>query len=188
MNEYDYSQKGLYFVTICVQNYECLFGDIVEGEMQLTAVGTIADVLWYEIKNHVSSVELHEFVVMPNHIHGIIEITDNVVTAVDAANVVNIVNVNVGARHALPLQPPILTKQQPPQQSRFQNQGKNTLSPIVGSYKSAVTKHAHRLGFDAFSWQRNYHERIIRDVNDYTRIVQYIINNPQKWNNDKYYK
>ena len=87
----------------------------------------------------------------------------------------------VGAKHALPLPPP------PIQQSRFQNQGKNTLSSIVGSYKSAVSKHAHRLGF-AFSWQRNYYEHIIRNEQSYQNISNYIIQNPKKWQDDKFYK
>jgi len=175
---YDYSQKGFYFITICVQKHECLFGNIVDDKMRLSAIGVIADVLWHEIKNHTFNVELHEFVVMPNHIHGIIEITDNVP---ETHNVME--THNVGARHALPLQP-----KTPPNSThpRFQNQGKNTLSSIVGSYKSAVSKHAHRLGVE-FQWQRNYHEHIIRNFDDYKRIAEYIINNPQKWNNDKFY-
>ena len=190
LKEYDYSQSGLYFVTICLQNRECLFGEIINDEMQLSAVGVIADVLWYEIKNHVPNLELHEFIVMPNHIHGIIEITSNT-TNNDIDNDDN----NVGARHALPSDNNNDTRARhalplpsQPQQSRFQNQGKNTLSSIVGSYKSAVTKHAHRLGFAEFAWLRNYYEMIIRNKQSYQYIANYIINNPQKWNNDKYYE
>jgi REP element-mobilizing transposase RayT len=128
---YDYSQAGLYFVTICVQNMECVFGKIVDEKINLSPLGIIADVLWHEIKNHAHNVDLGEFTVMPNHIHGIIMLLGN-----DG-------NDNVGARHALPLR---TDQPDQPKQSRFQNQGKNTLSSIVGSYKSAVSKHAHRLG------------------------------------------
>ncbi len=162
---YDYSQAGMYFVTICCHDRLCLFGHIENGKMILSPTGIVADVLWHEIKNHVPNVELGEFIVMPNHIHGIIIITtDNV-----GGNV-------VGTTHALSLPPP----------PRFQNQGKNTLSSIVGSYKSAVSKHVHRLGFE-FSWQRNYYEHIIRNEQSYKRISEYIMNNPAKWNDDKFY-
>ena len=173
LKEYDYSQAGLYFITICVKNNACLFGKMTDGQICLSAIGAIADVLWYEIKNHAINIELHEYVVMPNHIHGIIEIiTDD----------------GVGATHALPVQSQLPVQSPPPQsQSRFQNQGKNTISSIVGSYKSAVSKHAHRLGFAEFAWQRNYWENIIRSSNDHARIAQYIINNPLNWNEDKFY-
>ena len=70
-------------------------------------------------------------------------------------------------------------------QKRFQNQGKNTLSSIVGSYKSAVTKHANRLGLDN-GWQPRFHDHIIRDQNEFERIRNYIINNPANWNTDKF--
>lgn len=70
---------------------------------------------------------------------------------------------------------------------RFQNQGKNTLSSIIGSYKSAVTKHTHRLGFD-FDWQSRFNDHIIRDYKSYQRIRNYIVNNPKNWDNDKFYK
>jgi REP element-mobilizing transposase RayT len=95
----------------------------------------------------------------------------------------------VEATHALPQPLPIQSpsQQQQLQQSRFQNQGKNTLSSIMGSYKSAVTKHAHRLGFSEFAWQRNYWENIIRSNDDYARITQYIINNVINWKEDKFY-
>jgi REP element-mobilizing transposase RayT len=180
LKEYDYSQAGLYFITICVKNNACLFGKITDGKICLSAIGAIADVLWHEIKNHAKNVELHEFVVMPNHIHGIIEITTD-----------DGVGATVGAGHALPLPPQPQTADvratHALPQSRFQNQGKNTISSIVGSYKSAVSKHAHRLGFAEFAWQRNYWENIIRSSNDYTRIAQYIINNPINWNEDKFY-
>ena len=179
LKEYDYSQAGLYFITICVKNNACLFGTIIDGKICLSAIGAIADVLWYEIKNHAINIELHEYVVMPNHIHGIIEIKMN-----DADDGVG---ATVGATHALLVQSQLPVQSSALSQSRFQNQGKNTISSIVGSYKSAVSKHAHRLGFAEFAWQRNYWENIIRSSNDHARIAQYIINNPLNWNEDKFY-
>ena len=185
---YDYLQEGLYFVTICVQNKECVFGKIIDGKIRLSPVEIIADVLWYEIKNHANNVDLGEFTVMPNHIHGIILLGCN-------GDGGNIGGGNgdggggVGARHALPLRTEHAEhaeRAEQQMQSRFQNQGKNTLSSVVGSYKSAVSKHAHRLGF-AFSWQRNYYEHIIRNEQSYQNISNYIIHNPEKWQDDKFY-
>lgn len=125
--------------------------------------------MWYEIKNHAKIIELGEFVVMPNHIHGIL-ILNNEKSIID-------INDAVETRHALSLQP-----EQPEQpeksigQKRFQNQGKNTISSILGSYKSAVTKHANRLGFD-FGWQDRFHDHIIRDAKSFENIQNYIANN-----------
>ncbi|MCD6354793.1 MAG: hypothetical protein J7L95_04510 [Prolixibacteraceae bacterium] len=73
---YDYRQAGLYFITICTHNHEHYFGKIVDNEMQLSNIGILADVFWHEIKNHKKNIELHQFVVMPNHIHGILKIVD----------------------------------------------------------------------------------------------------------------
>jgi REP element-mobilizing transposase RayT len=74
---YDYSQLGLYFVTICVKSRECLLGDVVDGVMVLNDYGRVVENAWFDLTNHVSNIYLHEFCIMPNHIHGIIEIVDN---------------------------------------------------------------------------------------------------------------
>lgn len=185
--EYDYAQEGAYFITICTHERECLFGEIENGKMILSSVGTIADVMWYEIKNHRSNVELGDFVVMPNHIHGIIIITENFTSDDKNTN-------DVGARLALPNNEKDNALQKgkaslaPTNMSslRFQNQGKNTLSSIVGAYKSSVSKHAHRLNF-SFAWQRNYFEHIIRDEKSHRAISEYIMENPEKWTEDRFY-
>jgi REP element-mobilizing transposase RayT len=117
-------------------------------------------------------VELGTFVVMPNHIHGILILTND-----DGNNA----NANVETRHALSLPP---TPPQPSSQ-RFQNQGKNTVSSIIGGYKSAVTKHAHRLGLEV-GWQARFHDHIIRNDAEYQRINDYIEQNPEGWYADKF--
>ena len=164
---YDYSQAGLYFVTICVHNGQQLFGKIENGKMILSATGEIANTLWYQIRNHIHNVRLHEFVVMPNHVHGIIEITKSVA------------NARVGATHALPLQHGMDNR-------RGGACPAPTLGTIVGSYKSAVSKHIRRSGFTEFAWQRNYFEHIIRNDHSYEYIANYIINNPTTWEKDKF--
>lgn len=173
--------------------------------MQLTPAGAIAAVLWHEIKNHAKNIELGEFVVMPNHIHGILILkrgetndvvgtTQNDVGATQNDGLVGTTQNDVGATqndglvgttHALSLSDdpalPLL-----PSSSRFQNQGKNTISSIVGSYKSAVTKYCNLLDL-TMGWQSRFHDHIIRDDDSFLRISQYIRNNPSKWNEDLFY-
>lgn len=184
--QWDYRWSGTYFITICTKNREHFFGNITNGKIQLSDVGILADVLWYEIKNHAKNMELGEFVVMPNHVHMILILNggdDNMNNNVDD-NGDNNGDDNVETGHSLSLQQQQQTKQ--PQsigQQRFQNIGKNSVSSIIGSSKSAVSKHAHRLGF-TFEWQTRFHDHIIRDNAEYQRIVEYIQPNPQKWNYD----
>ena len=149
---WDYGSDGYYFITICTKDMTHYFGEVVDGEMILSPVGIIANLLWYEIKNHADNIKLGEFIVMPNHIHGILILENNTNT--------------VEMRHASPLQ--------------------NTISSIIGSYKAAVSKHAHRLGFD-FIWQRNFYDHVIRDEASNSKISEYIVNNPIKWEEDRFY-
>ncbi|HUX53328.1 MAG TPA: transposase [Williamwhitmania sp.] len=193
LQHWDYGQPAAYFVTICTKGRENHFGDVVNGKMNLSGVGIIADILWHEIKNHTQNIELGEFVVMPNHVHGILILNGN--GTVETNNITDgDAYVDGGAcvetTHALSLQSPQSQQSpQPPQQTigqkRFQNQGKNTLSSIIGSYKSAVSKHAHRLGFN-FAWQSRFYDHIIRNEQSFQTISEYIINNPSKWNDDKF--
>jgi REP element-mobilizing transposase RayT len=167
---WDYRWNAAYFVTLCTRNRYNFFGNIHDGKMMLSHVGIIADILWHEITNHAKNVELGAFVVMPNHVHGIIIINDTA---------------TVETTHALSIQHP-LYKPDTPGHQRFQHQGKNSLSAIVGSYKSAVSKHAHRLGF-TFSWQARFHDHVIRDNESYNRISDYILTNPSTWKEDKFF-
>jgi len=181
LQKWDYGWNASYFITICTKNREYFFGEIVKTPnpgiatiaMQLTEIGYIAHKFWDEIPNHFPFVQLGAFVVMPNHVHGIIIIDKQD----DQRNVIKNIATNVGTRHCL-----VST----PGQKRFQNQGKNTLSSIVGSYKSVVTKHARKIHAD-FAWQSRFHDHIIRDDESYQRIRNYIINNPQNWKNDKFF-
>lgn len=210
LKNWDYGWSAAYFVTICTQDRECYFGHIVNATdvlstqiMQYSPLGVIADVLWYEIKNHTRNVELGVYQVMPNHIHGIIILKNNDIN-VDDRNGGNDGNDgnggnggngdNVETRHALSLKQPSPkpslseSNEQPEKtmaQQRFQNQGKNTLSSIVGAYKSAVTKHANRLGLK-HGWQSRFHDHIIRNQKEYDRIGNYISNNPANWDMDKF--
>jgi len=182
LQNWNYGWAGAYFITICTKNRESYLGKIVNGKIQLSNIGILADVFLYEIRNHSKNVELGEFVVMPNHVHLILilhndkKIDDDIVVVV------------VETRHALSLQSQPQPQPQPQSigKNRFQNQGKNTVSSIIGSYKSAVTKHAHRLGYE-FGWQSRFYDYIIRNNTEYERIKNYIINNPQNWEKDENY-
>ncbi len=159
LQNWDYRWDASYFVTICTAGRTHYFGEICDRKMNLSTIGALADVFWHEIKNHAKNVKLGPFVVMPNHIHGIIMIDGNYIPEDD--------NKITGSK-------------------RFQNIGKNSLSSIIGSYKSAVTKHARRLGYQ-FEWQTRFYEHIIRDEQSFIRISDYIEQNVSKWSEDRFY-
>ncbi len=198
LQNWDYRWAGAYFITICTQNREHYFGEIENGEMQLSSIGIIADVMWHEIKNHSKTIEFDSFVVMPNHIHGILIlngidtdiVNDNGNVVVETGHAVetgHVVAVETG--HALSLQSQSQSQSQTEKtigQKRFQNIGNNSISSIVGSYKSAVTKHTHRLGFE-FNWQTRFYDHIIRNDDSFKKIQTYIGENPAKWHDDKFY-
>ena len=184
---WDYGWNGAYFITICTHDRQHYFGEIQKDKMVLSQVGIIADILWHQIPIHHKNVELGDFVVMPNHIHGIL-IIDKQSDSIDIDNVETgrIETGHVETGHALSLQssPPLPSLPKPGSQ-RFQNIGKNTISSIVGSYKSALTKHANRLGYP-HQWQKLFYDNIIRNNNDYQRISDYIVSNPENWAKDKF--
>jgi len=161
---YDYTHPGAYFVTICSHEYKPIFGKVLNGEMKLNESGQIVIKCWAQLPSHFPQVELNAFIVMPNHIHGIINITRK----------------NVGATHASPLQTEVRTRSGPKPGS---------LGAIVGSFKSAVTKRINKLHNTPGTpvWQRNYFEHIIRSDKVLNAICRYILNNPARWELDRYY-
>lgn len=159
---YDYTLPGAYFITIATWQRANIFGEIVNTEMILSAFGKIAHEEWLKTAKLRPTVVLHEdeFVVMPNHIHGIIWIA------------------LPGGRGA------------PQPSGRVEEFGKpvaNSIPTIVRAYKSAVTYHIHRLdgARDVPIWQPNYYEHVIRDQADFQRIWNYIDNNPRCWRDDQ---
>ena len=162
---YDYSQPGWYFVTIVVKDLECLFGDVVDAEMAMNDAGNVTQTCWLDIPNHFPNVHLDEFIIMPNHIHGIIFIIDDETGK------------SVGVQNFEPLQRS--------QQNKYQKIIPQSIGSIVRGFKIGVTKW-FRHNTDIYNvWQSNYYEHIIRDENDLHRIREYIINNPLKWDLDK---
>lgn len=193
LQNWNYSWDAAYFITICTHNRHHYFGSVVNGKMELSNMGIIANVLCHEIKNHTHNLELDAFQVMPNHLHGILILNGNKKNIDD--KIIDIVQ-TVETGHALSLQSEsksesksesqTVSKSKTIGQQRFQNIEKNSISSIIGSYKSAVTKHANRLEIE-FGWQTRFHDHIIRNDNEFQRIQHYIINNPAKWKEDKFY-
>ena len=158
--DWDYGSDGAYFITICVKNRECVFGEIINGKIKLSKIGEIVFNEWIKTKQIRSNVELDEFVVMPNHFHGIVVIKcDGVETHCNASLRAQIKN-------------------------KFGPQSKN-LPAIIRGFKGTTTKQIHLTGFDNFSWQPRYYEHIIRDENELNSIRRYITNNPLKWELDR---
>lgn len=171
---FDYSNIGPYFITICARGCADPFGAVRDGRMVLSAMGRICAESWRAIPDHEPGVILDEFVVMPDHFHGIIQLPDD-----DAVGSVDLpVDLPVGARHALPLplsQP--LPQRDEPGARRYHG-----LPVVIGSFKSAVTRAVNRQFPDSgFRWQRSFHDRIIRDGGELRRIRDYVNANPANW-------
>ncbi len=159
LKDYDYAQAGTYFVTVCTQNRECLFGEVVDGVMRLNAAGRMVAFAWQAIADHFPQVDVDAFVVMPNHMHGIIVlIGDGRGTACRA-----------------------------PTREQFGKPVPGSIPTIMRSFKSAATKRINELrntpGVPV--WQRNYYEHVIRNEDDLARIREYIASNPLQWALDR---
>jgi REP element-mobilizing transposase RayT len=169
--EYDYSRLGAYFVTVSTQNKQPIFGRINGYEVELSRFGKIATTYWQEIPSHFPSVELDAFIVMPNHIHGILWIIDSKSRPF-----------TVGARHASP--PDIRATQASPLQISKRPRGphRSSLGAIIGSYKSAVSRTIRILNNKPIKvWQRNYYEHVVREDRELDAIRNYVINNAIKY-------
>ncbi len=174
LQNWDYGSDAAYFITICTKDREHYFGEIQKGKMQVSPAGAIAHALWFEIKNHAKNIELGEFVVMPNHVHGILILDGNN----DIANIGRDVACNVPTETETP--------NQKNEQMTAISPKSNTISSIIRSYKSAVTKYCNRLEL-TFAWQPRFHDHIIRNDESFHRISEYIKNNPANWHEDKFY-
>jgi REP element-mobilizing transposase RayT len=159
---YDYSQPGAYFVTIVAQEREGLFGDIHAEEMDLSEVGQLVADTWEWLGRQYPHVELDTWVVMPNHLHGIILITDISSSTPNRR----------GGSRAAPTKPAVSTRK--------------PLGQLVGAFKTVSTKRVNRLHNTPGTrlWQRNYYERVIRNEAELEDIQAYIVNNPAGWDED----
>ncbi|HAZ46217.1 MAG TPA: transposase [Cyanobacteria bacterium UBA11369] len=158
--EYDYTQPGAYYITICTYERQCWFGDVENGKMQKNYLGYIAHNFWQALPRRFPHIELDVFVVMPNHLHGILIITDE------------------GYR--------TLPKNRP-RKEQFGKPVPGSIPTVVRSFKSAVTRRINLMRRTKMPpiWQGNYYESIVRVETGLDAIRQYIINNPLEWEIDE---
>ncbi|MCZ8201367.1 transposase [Microcystis sp. LE19-55.1A] len=169
LRNYDYSQPGAYFVTICTYQKQSWFEEIKNGQIYLNQLGKIVADEWLKTCKIPPNFKLDEWVIMPNHFHGIVIINDY--SGDDQSLGARDAPLDLGARDA-PLQ-----------------QKPNSLSSCIAGFKSAVTKRINllRQNTDTPIWQRNYYESILRDEKYLAVVREYIINNPKNWPNDRDY-
>ncbi len=192
---WDYSWTASYFITICTQDKKHYFGDIKNGEMILSEIGKLAHSFWQEIPLHTKYVTLDAFIVMPNHIHGILNINDalpGIITRsqqeIEDSKYAKD-NYSLKNKNELTTNPIAGDTQLQALLAKSLQMGKispipNSISTIIRSFKSAVTRHAN-LQEIPFKWQTRFHDHIIRDITSYINIQNYIINNPKKWSNPR---
>lgn len=156
---WNYADPGWYFITICTVDRILFFGDVEEGRIRLSDIGEIVEACWREIPSHFQKISLDEFIVMPNHIHGIMQVID--------------------------VPDPHITHRRQTARRRDQT-GRGTVSAAIGGFKSVVTKRIIKQegGCEGSVWQSNFYDRIIRSPSDLARVRQYIRDNPKNWDED----
>jgi putative transposase len=202
---YDYSAAGAYFVTICTWQWVCFFGEIEAGEMHLNEAGLAVRSVWLELPDRFPGVTTDEFVIMPNHVHGIIVLGHS--SPVGARFIAP--NSRRPAGAPAPGIRPLIDQERPGAMTRTpgaadwrsdameclpgamnraSTRGGNvmpTLREIVRMFKAASTRRIREQGTEHFAWQRNYYEHIIRNEESFNRIRQYIAENPAHWPDDE---
>ena len=166
---WDYSKNGYYFVTICTRNGECLLGKVVDGVMQLSTAGKIVEEEWCKTEQIRNKVTLDKWIIMPNHLHGIVIINTDVETP--RRGVSDIPN---GGKA-------ISQHNETFRQGRLKS---GSLGAIIGQFKSICTKRILTAGHN-FAWQSRFYDHIIRNEKTLDKIREYIVNNPLKWELDK---
>ncbi len=157
---YDYRQAGFYYVTICCYQRQCLFGEIVNGVMQPNLMGETVVAVWNRLTQHFPFIELDAFVLMPNHVHGIIVIQER--------------QINLGVEES-----------QVNNASLPRGTQSGSLGAIIQNFKSVSKRRINRFAQNKLTiWQRGYHEEIIRNEKAYENIRKYILENPLKWEED----
>ena len=189
MPNWDYGWRGYYFVTICTKGRACYFGEIVDKQMILSEMGEVAKSEWLKspkIRPDMN-IALDEYIIMPNHIHGIIQIGKNEYNKFDDEIIVDHTCGTCcrGAMHGAPTTG-TTNKLNGPNPIKMEKSGpqRKNLSSIIRGFKSAVTTHARMINSD-FVWQSRFHDHVIRDNRSLNNIRQYIRYNPWNWEGDK---
>lgn len=174
LKDFDYSTEGAYFVTICTNNLEDYFGKVIHEEMVLNRPGKMIEEWWKKLERKYEEVILDEFIVMPNHLHGILMIVRDILVGTDPRVRPKNKGKPVGA------------------DPRVRPANKSTLSDFIKWFKTMTTNHYIRnvkvenwKPFDKKLWQRSFYDRIIRNEKELNNIREYIMNNPLKWEWEK---
>lgn len=160
LSNWDYSKNGYYFITICTKERKHYFGEIVKDEINLSEIGKIVQKYWFEIPKHFNNIELDEFIVMPNHIHGIL-IINNIIFRVETPNL------GVSTKNTQSI-----------------NWKSGCLGVVINQYKRICTIQIQKK-YPNFSWQSRFYDQIIRNKYSLYFIHQYIKDNPINWNEDR---
>ncbi len=169
LKNWDYSSDGAYFITICTQDREHFFGNVVDGQMILSEIGQIADKFWKQIPDHFPFVILDEFMVMPNHMHGILFIDKN--------NDKNVETPKLGVSTGT------IKNKNPHHNPQWKS---GCLGSTINQYKRICTIHIKTKNLDPnFAWQPRFYDHIIRDEKSLNRIREYIQMNPKNWETDR---
>ncbi len=174
LSEWDYSNRAAYFITICTKNREHFFGEIIHDEKELSEIGMITRQNWLEIPSHFPTIKLDEFVVMPNHIHGILIVSKKVCTQMSVKLPIEKQSISDCDFELMRKKMSLISPK------------KGSISTIIRSFKSAVTKNATSIQ-PYFAWQPRFHDHIIRSSKTHVIIQQYIRNNPKNWDEDKFH-
>ena len=172
---HDYAQPGWYFVTLCTRGQECVLGRILDGVMHHSEIGDLVVEEWLRTPHVRAGMSLDEWVVMPNHLHGIIVIEGT--GAVAGREINRASGANRGSAET-------------PRRGISTRQGNSTLragslGAIIGQFKSVSTKRICALGYHRFAWQPRFYDHVVRDDSSLARIRQYILDNPARWEDER---
>jgi putative transposase len=185
LRKWDYASPGAYFITICTKDRKQYFGEIINGKSVLSETGRITDKYWREIPDHFPEIRLDQYVIMPNHIHGILVL--NPVETPDPG-----VSKNGDTKTTPDTETPInsetprlgVSTKNGDQTSTGMGKSKPTIGVIINQFKRACTLTIKKQGVP-FGWQSRFYDHIIRDDRELSAIRQYILNNPANWENDR---
>lgn len=184
---YDYASAGAYFITVCTHDRECLFGQIVNGEMRLNALGEIVRAEWEKSAAIRAEIELGPYVIMPNHFHAIVMIVDDGRGDPLRGQAGRCTGDQPVARtEELPIAP----TDEPGTRVRPTGPKPKSIGAIIAGFKSAATTRINQIRNTPAApvWQRNYYDHIIRDEASYQNIAAYILNNPAQWEQDQLFQ
>jgi len=178
---FDYSGPSAYFVTICTENRVCYLGNVVDGITISYPIGDVIREIWQEIPRKFQGVDIDAFIIMPNHVHGIVIVNKECMDLVHNVPINNFVkNKKVGLMNQTPTKNHNKTKNWILMQNSNQTVGK-----IIRYFKAKTAKTIHDRFFPSFQWQRNYYEHVVRSPKELNSVREYIINNPIKWALDR---